>query len=69
MKNPDAARGRKLVVYGYVTQFDAATGIAGFRANTAAAPSSAWYDYDVNSIANAPAASTSFQMLSRSLSQ
>ena len=55
VKNPDAARGRKLVVYGYVTQFDAATGTAGFRANTAAAPSSAWYDYDVNSIVNAPA--------------
>ena len=55
VKNPDAARGRKLVVYGHVTQFDAATGTAGFRANTAAAPSSAWYDYDVNSIVNAPA--------------
>ena len=55
VKNPDAARGRKLVVYGHVTQFDAATGTAGFRANTAGAPQSAWYDYDVNSIVRAPA--------------
>ena len=55
VKHPDAARGRKLVVYGHVTQFDAATGTAGFRANTAAAPQSAWYDYDVNSIVRAPA--------------
>ena len=55
VKNPDAAKGRKLVIYGYVTQFDAATGTDGFRANTAAAPQSDWYDYDVNSIVSASA--------------
>ena len=58
VKNPDAAKGRKLVVYGYVTQFDAATGSGGFRANTAAAPQSSWYDYDVNSIVAAPTGQT-----------
>jgi len=55
VKNPDAAKGRKLVVYGYVTQFDAATGTAAFRANTAVTQSSTWYDYDVNTLVMAPA--------------
>lgn len=55
VKNPDAAKGRKLVIYGYVTQFDAATGTTAFRANTGAAPQADWYDYDVNSLVVAPA--------------
>lgn len=50
VKNPDAAIGRKIIVYGVVTQFDAATGRADFRANTAASPSSSQYDYDQNTM-------------------
>ena len=55
VKNPDAAKGRKIIIYGYVTQFDAATGTYGFRANTAATPGTDWYDYDVNTVVSAPA--------------
>lgn len=50
MKNPDAAKGRKLVLYGVVSQFDSATGTTSFRANTAAGPQDASYDYDQNTV-------------------
>lgn len=50
MKNPDAAKGRKVVLYGVVTQFDSATGTSSFRANTAANPQNRSYDYDQNTV-------------------
>ena len=50
VKNPDAHIGEKYVVYGVVTQFDSATGQDTFRADTAAARQSDWYDYDVNTL-------------------
>lgn len=50
MKNPDAAAGRKLVVYGVVTQFDSGTGVDAFRANTAANPQGRSYNYDQNTM-------------------
>ncbi|MFC9358812.1 DUF2510 domain-containing protein [Rhodococcus sp. NPDC057014] len=49
-KNPDASKGRKIVVYGVVTQFDSATGTTTFRADTAAGPSDRSYDYDQNTV-------------------
>ena len=48
-KAPDAHRGRKLVIYGVVTQFDSATGKTTFRVETGANPGD-YYDYDVNSM-------------------
>ena len=47
-KNPEAWKGRKVVVYGLVTQFDAATGPSSFRADTDALPHTDGYDYDQN---------------------
>lgn len=49
-KSPDNHIGERIVVYGYVTQFDAATGTSGFRANVDGAKHSQWYDYDTNTI-------------------
>ncbi|KXX54562.1 hypothetical protein [Rhodococcus sp. LB1] len=49
-KNPDANKGRKLVVYGHVTQFDSATGTTQFRANTMASPQDRSYSYDNNTV-------------------
>lgn len=53
VKNPDAWRGRKVIIYGVVTQFDAATGPASFRADTAATPQADLYDYDQNTFITA----------------
>lgn len=47
-KNPDAAVGRKIVVYGRVTQFDSATGTTQFLARTAPSVPDRVYDYDQN---------------------
>ncbi|WP_200958585.1 hypothetical protein [Terrabacter sp. Root181] len=49
-KNPDRYIGKKYVLYGHVTQFDAATGTTTFRADLASSRKSEWYDYDTNSI-------------------
>lgn len=49
-KNPDAATGRKVVVYGRITQFDSATGTTQFLARTAANQPSSKYDYDQNTM-------------------
>ncbi|TJZ76990.1 DUF2510 domain-containing protein [Rhodococcus oryzae] len=46
-KNPGSATGRKVVVYGRVTQFDAATGTTQFLARTAPIAGDK-YDYDQN---------------------
>ena len=49
-KNPGAAIGRKVVVYGRVTQFDAATGTTQFLARTAPSVPDSVYDYDQNTM-------------------
>jgi len=46
IKNPDASIGRKIVLYGVVTQFDTATGQNSFRAVTGTEPG----DFKQNSI-------------------
>ena len=49
-KDPDSYVGKKYVLYGYVTQFDSATGNDSFLVSTDAKPHT-WYDYDINTIA------------------
>jgi hypothetical protein len=49
-KNPDSYIGKKYMLYGHVTQFDAATGTETFRADLASSRKSDWYEYDTNSI-------------------
>ncbi|WP_169649734.1 DUF2510 domain-containing protein [Rhodococcus sp. HNM0569] len=49
-KNPNAAVGRKVVVYGRVTQFDAATGLGQFLARTSPFVPDSVYDYDQNTL-------------------
>ncbi len=50
-KNPDDYAGKRFVVYGLVTQFDAATGEDTFRADTGPqAFVEDWYNYDVNAV-------------------
>lgn len=41
IKDPDSHKGEKIIVYGVVTQFDAATGTSEFRANTGPDPNAA----------------------------
>jgi hypothetical protein len=53
VKNPDAWAARKIVVYGVITQFDAATGTTAFRADTGPAPVMDPYDYDQNTFITA----------------
>lgn len=50
VKNPGAAVGRKVVVYGRVTQFDAATGTSQFLARTSPFVPDSVYDYDQNTL-------------------
>ncbi|MGV0788368.1 hypothetical protein ABQF33_15780 [Mycolicibacterium sp. XJ2] len=52
-KDPDAWAGRKIVVYGVITQFDSATGATAFRAETGPAPMTDVYDYDQNTVITA----------------
>lgn len=51
-KDPDSYVGKAYRIYGYVTQFDSATGTGGFRADTGPAKlkASEWYKFDQNSI-------------------
>ena len=49
-KDPDSYVGKKYVLYGYVTQFDSATGNDSFLVSTDAKPRT-YYDYDINTIA------------------
>lgn len=49
-KNPDAYLGKHYVVYGRVTQFDAATGTETFRADVAHRRMSDEYDYETNTM-------------------
>ena len=48
VKNPDAQKGERFVLYGYVTQFDAATGTDQFLASVGATrlPAGEEFDYD-----------------------
>lgn len=55
-KNPDAHEGRRIVVYGEVTQFDSATGSSGFRANVDGVVHPIKYgyaDYETNTVLGA----------------
>ncbi|CCW14430.1 DUF2510 domain-containing protein [Rhodococcus aetherivorans] len=52
-RDPSAARGRKLVLYGYVSQFDSATGTNQFRASVDSQPLGSWYEYDHNVVIKA----------------
>ena len=53
VKNPDAHIGEKLVIYGYISQFDAATGTDTFLAQVASVRKADWYEYDENVMATA----------------
>jgi hypothetical protein len=53
VKDPNANAGRKVIVSGVVTQFDASTGRSEFRASTGADPQDAHVN-SVNAIVNAP---------------
>jgi len=50
VKSPDDHVGESIQLYGYVTQFDAATGADGFRADTDARRRSEYYDYSENTV-------------------
>jgi Protein of unknown function (DUF2510) len=54
VKDPDAAKGRKLIVHGVVTQFDSATGTSEFRADTGAEPMESRFEYGENTYVYAP---------------
>jgi len=50
-KDPDAHTGETLIVYGYVTQFDANTGPCEMRVSVSAQEQSSWIEYEHNSLA------------------
>ncbi|GAA1877615.1 hypothetical protein GCM10009715_25430 [Paeniglutamicibacter psychrophenolicus] len=50
VKNPDNYKGDVIVVYGEITQFDAATGTCSFRANIANSRKYETWDYEYNSL-------------------
>ena len=50
VRDPDSYVGDKYVIYGYVTQFDSATGVDTFRADTDAIWFERRYDYDHNTM-------------------
>ena len=50
VKAPDDHIGRQVIVYGAITQLDAATGKCFVRISIAEAPQDAWYDYEHNSV-------------------
>ena len=47
-RDPDAHEGEKYLLYGYVTQADAATGDISIRVDTGPTQQHRWHDYDVN---------------------
>jgi hypothetical protein len=55
-KSPDGHIGEHYVIYGVVTQFDAATGDEGFRADVDAVHHAEAYDYETNTILSGDAA-------------
>lgn len=50
VKAPDDHIGRQVIVYGAITQLDAATGKCFVRISIADSPQDAWYDYEHNSV-------------------
>lgn len=48
LKDPDSHFGEHYLIYGVITQFDAATGVDSFRADTGPRRTLDWYDYDDN---------------------
>jgi hypothetical protein len=50
VKNPDSFKGKTIVLYAAITQFDSATGPCAFRANIAHANQEKSWDYDDNSV-------------------
>lgn len=50
-KDPDAHSGETLILYGYVSQFDANTGPCEMRVSVSAEKQSSWIDYEHNSLA------------------
>lgn len=50
-KDPDAHAGETLILYGYVTQFDADTGPCKMRVSVSAEQQPSWYEYEHNSMA------------------
>lgn len=50
VKAPDDHFGRQVVLYGSITQLDAATGSCIVRVSVAHAPQEEWYDYEHNTI-------------------
>lgn len=50
-KEPDAHAGETLIVYGYVTQFDANTGPCEMRVSVSAEKQNSWLEYEHNSLA------------------
>ncbi|MGA5466582.1 hypothetical protein [Mycobacterium sp. NPDC050041] len=52
-KDPDASKGERVIVYGTVTQFDAATGTTDFRAETGALPPDQTDSYSQNAFISA----------------
>lgn len=53
VRDPNAHKNRKIVIYGNVVQADAGTGTSRFRANIASWQGWNWYDFDENAIINA----------------
>lgn len=53
-KNPDASRGKKIVLYSWVTQADANTGTTRFKASAGPTQGSA-YEYDLEVVVSGPA--------------
>jgi Tfp pilus assembly protein PilN len=49
-RDPDSHTGEKYMLYGYVTQADAATGNFTIRVETSPTQKYRWYDYDVNTV-------------------
>lgn len=54
LKDPEAAKGKRLILYGVVTQFDPATGTSDFRADTGAQHADRSNAYEVNTYIHAP---------------
>ncbi|MFJ5698991.1 hypothetical protein [Arthrobacter sp. NPDC093139] len=50
VKTPDSHKGKTIVLYARITQFDAATGSCTFRANISYKKMENSYDYDENSV-------------------
>lgn len=50
MKSPDDHIGEQLILYGTITQLDAATGKCVVRVSVAHSPQDQWYDYEHNTI-------------------